>query len=77
MSVEQDQISADGHLQEETTVSETAPAELTAVVDALLENLSSKFTSVSTELFNKMDDMSRRLNALEEALQLADTNSSK
>ncbi|KAI9850065.1 MAG: hypothetical protein M1838_006145 [Thelocarpon superellum] len=65
-------VTADGLLQQETTVSDSAPAELTAVVDELLDSLSSKFSSVSSEIFNKMDDMSRRLDSLEETLQNGD-----
>jgi len=45
-----------------------APAELAAVVDDLLDSLSKKFATVSTEIFEKMDSMSRRLDAMEQAL---------
>ncbi|CAE7020618.1 hypothetical protein CFE70_002891 [Pyrenophora teres f. teres 0-1] len=39
--------------------------ELTAVVDDLLNQLNTKFTTISSELLSKMDDMSRRLDNLE------------
>ncbi|KAF8469213.1 heat shock factor binding protein 1-domain-containing protein [Kalaharituber pfeilii] len=45
-----------------------APAELTAVVDDLLNSLSQKFATVSSEIFEKMDAMSKRLDAIEAAL---------
>jgi len=48
---------------------EDAPAELSAVVDELLNSLSSKFAGVSSEIFAKMDEMSRRLDNLEATLQ--------
>ncbi|KAI1284513.1 heat shock factor binding protein 1-domain-containing protein [Xylaria sp. FL0933] len=43
--------------------------ELTTVVEELLNSLSSKFTTVSSEIFAKMDEMSRRLDNLEAALR--------
>jgi len=43
--------------------------ELTAVVDDLLNQLNTKFTTISSELLNKMDDMSRRLDNLEATIQ--------
>ncbi|KAI8625379.1 heat shock factor-binding protein [Xylariaceae sp. FL1651] len=43
--------------------------ELTAVVEELLNSLSNKFAGVSSEIFAKMDEMSRRLDSLEAALQ--------
>ncbi|KAF2453234.1 heat shock factor-binding protein [Lineolata rhizophorae] len=46
-----------------------APAELTAVVDELLNQLSTKFSSVSSEIMEKMDEMSRRLDNLEATIQ--------
>ncbi|KAK4963602.1 hypothetical protein LTR10_001231 [Elasticomyces elasticus] len=51
------------------TVSETAPSELVAVVDDLLNQLSSKFGNLSSELIGKMDEMSRRLDNLEATIQ--------
>lgn len=44
-------------------------AELTAVVDDLLNQLNIKFTTISSELLSKMDDMSRRLDNLEASIQ--------
>ncbi|KAG9191343.1 hypothetical protein G6011_09431 [Alternaria panax] len=46
--------------------------ELTAVVDDLLNQLNTKFTTVSSELLAKMDDMSRRLDNLEATIQSGD-----
>ncbi|KAJ8132831.1 hypothetical protein O1611_g796 [Lasiodiplodia mahajangana] len=43
--------------------------ELTVVVEELLNSLSNKFTTVSGEIFAKMDEMSRRLDNLEAALR--------
>ncbi|KAI9831327.1 MAG: hypothetical protein M1819_005101 [Sarea resinae] len=48
---------------------EDAPAELSAVVDELLNSLSTKFSSVSKDILEKMDDMSRRLDSLEATIQ--------
>lgn len=50
-------------------VPEDSPAELTAVVDDLLNSLSTKFASVSTEILGKIDAMSTRLDAMEAALK--------
>lgn len=52
-----------------TATDPSAPAELSAVVDELLNTLSNKFAGVSSEIFAKMDDMSRRLDNLEATLQ--------
>ncbi|KAK4503163.1 hypothetical protein PRZ48_006591 [Zasmidium cellare] len=49
--------------------SSTQPSELVAVVDDLLNQLSSKFNNVSAEILTKMDDMSKRLDALETQIQ--------
>ncbi|KAI5807014.1 hypothetical protein EDC01DRAFT_637830 [Geopyxis carbonaria] len=51
-----------------TTSTDNAP-DLTAVVDDLLDSLSSKFASVSSEIFEKIEGMSRRLDAMEQTLQ--------
>ncbi|KAK8041278.1 hypothetical protein PG994_014285 [Apiospora phragmitis] len=59
---------------------ETPSDELTAVVEELLNSLSNKFAGVSSEIFAKMDEMSRRLDNLESALkanQASDSASSK
>ena len=44
-------------------------SELTAVVDDLLDSLSAKFASVSSEIYEKIEAMSRRLDAMEQGLQ--------
>ncbi|KAF8538125.1 hypothetical protein BDD12DRAFT_885986 [Trichophaea hybrida] len=44
-------------------------SELTAVVDDLLDSLQSKFASVSSEIYDKIEAMSRRLDAMEASLQ--------
>ncbi|KAK0773812.1 hypothetical protein LTR02_005004 [Friedmanniomyces endolithicus] len=49
--------------------SDTAPSDLVAVVDDLLNQLSSKFSNLSGELIGKMDEMSRRLDNLEATIQ--------
>ncbi|CBX96506.1 hypothetical protein LEMA_P107710.1 [Plenodomus lingam JN3] len=46
--------------------------ELTAVVDDLLNQLNTKFTTISSELLSKMDDMSRRLDNLEATIQASE-----
>jgi heat shock factor-binding protein 1 len=48
--------------------SENAGADVTAAVEELLNSLSNKFAGVSSEIFAKMDEMSRRLDSLEAAL---------
>ncbi|KJZ74240.1 hypothetical protein HIM_06471 [Hirsutella minnesotensis 3608] len=48
---------------------EAANAEVTAAVEELLNSLSNKFASISSEIFAKMDEMSRRLDNLEAALK--------
>ncbi|KAK1070192.1 hypothetical protein LTR74_004344 [Friedmanniomyces endolithicus] len=53
----------------EETASDTAPSDLVAVVDDLLNQLSSKFSNLSGELIGKMDEMSRRLDNLEATIQ--------
>ncbi|KAI0422187.1 heat shock factor binding protein 1-domain-containing protein [Xylaria grammica] len=57
--------------QEEHTADNTGNSsdELTTVVEELLNSLSNKFTTVSSEIFTKMDEMSRRLDNLEAALR--------
>ncbi|KAI1767433.1 heat shock factor binding protein 1-domain-containing protein [Hypoxylon sp. FL1150] len=52
----------------------TGNDELTTVVEELLESLSTKFDGVSSEIFAKMDEMSRRLDSLEAALRNGDDN---
>ncbi|CCU75071.1 Bgt-2742 [Blumeria graminis f. sp. tritici] len=49
----------------------SAPTDdLSAVVDELLNSLSNKFAGVSSEIFAKMDDISRRLDNLEANLKI-------
>ncbi|KAF1346042.1 heat shock factor binding protein 1-domain-containing protein [Delphinella strobiligena] len=62
------QKEADAGLDSSTT-SETTPSDLAVVVDELLNQLSTKFSNISTELIGKMDDMSRRLDTLEATIQ--------
>ncbi|KAI5853088.1 hypothetical protein DFP73DRAFT_535076 [Morchella snyderi] len=56
-------------LGDTSTLSEDVPGELTAVVDELLDSLSTKFASVSSEIFEKIEAMSKRLDAMEASLQ--------
>ncbi|KAK3378451.1 hypothetical protein B0H63DRAFT_247768 [Podospora didyma] len=51
-----------------TSPSDDARAELTAQLEELLNTLSNKFAGVSSEIFAKMDEMSRRLDNLEAQL---------
>ncbi|KAI1367503.1 heat shock factor binding protein 1-domain-containing protein [Xylaria arbuscula] len=46
--------------------------ELTTVVEELLNSLSNKFNTVSSEMFAKMDEMSRRLDNLEATLRASE-----
>jgi heat shock factor-binding protein 1 len=48
--------------------SEDSTADVNAAVEELLNTLSNKFAGVSSEIFAKMDEMSRRLDSLETAL---------
>ncbi|OQE44917.1 hypothetical protein PENCOP_c002G06684 [Penicillium coprophilum] len=48
-----------------------AQGQLTAAVDDLLNELQSKFDAVSTEMFGKLDDMTKRLDDLEASLTAA------
>jgi heat shock factor-binding protein 1 len=41
-------------------------------VDDLLNQLNTKFTTISSDLLSKMDDMSRRLDNLESQIQAGD-----
>ncbi|EKD19924.1 hypothetical protein LZ554_004580 [Drepanopeziza brunnea f. sp. 'monogermtubi'] len=61
--------SPDNNASSRNSTTDAAPAELSAVVDELLNSLSNKFAGVSSEIFAKMDEMSRRLDNLEAALQ--------
>ncbi|SPN98938.1 uncharacterized protein DNG_01977 [Cephalotrichum gorgonifer] len=53
---------------------EDSRAELNAAVEDLLNSLSNKFAGVSSEIFAKMDEMSRRLDGLEAELRAARDN---
>ncbi|KXX80915.1 Heat shock factor-binding protein 1 [Madurella mycetomatis] len=50
--------------------SDDARAELTVQLEDLLNTLSNKFAGVSSEIFAKMDEMSRRLDNLEAQLMV-------
>ncbi|KAH6626190.1 heat shock factor binding protein 1-domain-containing protein [Chaetomium sp. MPI-SDFR-AT-0129] len=52
----------------QTAAHNDARGELTAQVEDLLGTLSNKFATVSSEIFAKMDEMSRRLDNLEAQL---------
>ncbi|PNS18921.1 hypothetical protein CAC42_6016 [Sphaceloma murrayae] len=58
----------------QTQGGDAAPAELTAVVEDLLNQLTAKFSSVSAEMITKMDDMSKRLDNLEAIIQQSNNN---
>ncbi|KAL2179128.1 heat shock factor binding protein 1 [Thermothelomyces heterothallicus CBS 202.75] len=58
----------DSNATQSVSTSDEARGELTAQVDDLLNTLSNKFASVSSEIFAKMDEMSRRLDNLEAQL---------
>jgi heat shock factor-binding protein 1 len=51
-----------------------ASSELTAAVDDLLETVRSKFSTATSEMLAKMDDMSRRLDNLEAVLRASGGN---
>ncbi|KAI1254303.1 hypothetical protein MGN70_004700 [Eutypa lata] len=55
--------------QETNKETGTGSNELTVVVEDLLNSLSNKFAGVSSEIFAKMDEMSKRLDNLEASLQ--------
>ncbi|KAK4452313.1 heat shock factor-binding protein 1 [Podospora aff. communis PSN243] len=66
---------ADSSTSQANTSSEDARGELTAQLDELLNTLSNKFAGVSSEIFAKMDEMSRRLDNLEAQLAASNKNS--
>ncbi|KEY69766.1 hypothetical protein S7711_03746 [Stachybotrys chartarum IBT 7711] len=53
---------------DQTEPAEDPRADVNAAVEELLNTLSNKFAGVSSEIFAKMDEMSRRLDSLEAAL---------
>ncbi|KZF26580.1 hypothetical protein L228DRAFT_264959 [Xylona heveae TC161] len=71
-SPSQDKVTADGHLESDEIAGD-GPAELAASVDELLNGLEKKFTSVSTEILAKIDEMSKRLDTIEATLQSGDS----
>ncbi|KAK4250255.1 hypothetical protein VTI28DRAFT_4115 [Corynascus sepedonium] len=58
----------DSNATQGAATNDDARGELTAQVDDLLNTLSNKFATVSSEIFAKMDEMSRRLDNLEAQL---------
>ncbi|KAG5925595.1 hypothetical protein E4U42_004144 [Claviceps africana] len=56
-------------LSDKPSAPDSSNADVSAAVEDLLNTLSNKFASVSSEIFAKMDEMSRRLEKLEAALQ--------
>ncbi|CAI0644753.1 hypothetical protein CGCF415_v000414 [Colletotrichum fructicola] len=52
----------------QSAASEDAKGDVNAAVEELLNTISNKFAGVSSEIFAKMDEMSRRLDNLEAAL---------
>ncbi|KAL8951877.1 MAG: hypothetical protein Q9222_002183 [Ikaeria aurantiellina] len=72
--VSEDRISENGHLHAATDVNES-PNEFIKAVDELLDNLSAKFSKVSTEVFAKMDEMAQRLDELEASIKASADNS--
>ncbi|KAK4153141.1 hypothetical protein C8A00DRAFT_34152 [Chaetomidium leptoderma] len=65
----------DSTTNQTANTNDDARGELTAQLEDLLNTLSNKFAGVSSEIFAKMDDMSRRLDSLE--AQLAATKDKK
>jgi heat shock factor-binding protein 1 len=55
--------------QSKSESSDKATEELSVVIDDLLNQLGTKFSTISEELLGKMDEMSRRLDSLEAAIQ--------
>ncbi|KAF1822335.1 uncharacterized protein K489DRAFT_410654 [Dissoconium aciculare CBS 342.82] len=49
-------------------------SELVGLIDDLLNNLSKKFDGVSTEILSKMDEMSKRIEALEASILASNTD---
>ncbi|CCF31816.1 heat shock factor binding protein 1 [Colletotrichum higginsianum] len=52
----------------QSAISEDPKTDVNAAVEELLNTISNKFAGVSSEIFAKMDEMSRRLDNLEAAL---------
>ncbi|KAM0335809.1 hypothetical protein ACHAQA_000859 [Verticillium albo-atrum] len=51
-----------------TNPDDTKAGDVNAAVEELLNTISNKFAGISSEIFAKMDEMSRRLDNLEAAL---------
>ncbi|CAD0099962.1 unnamed protein product [Aureobasidium mustum] len=63
-------INKDHDTTEASNGADTSSSEdLATVVDDLLNQLSTKFTNISSDLLAKMDEMSRRLDNLEASIQ--------
>ncbi|KAG9998695.1 hypothetical protein KCU78_g16300, partial [Aureobasidium melanogenum] len=63
-------INKDHETTEASNTPDTSSSEdLATVVDDLLNQLSTKFTNISSDLLTKMDEMSRRLDNLEASIQ--------
>ncbi|KAK2741086.1 hypothetical protein FQN55_008490 [Onygenales sp. PD_40] len=63
-------------IQQQTIAGDESATQLAQAVDELLDQLQSKFDKVSTEIFGKLDDMTRRLDQLEASLAVsAEVNS--
>ncbi|TLS27884.1 hypothetical protein PpBr36_01595 [Pyricularia pennisetigena] len=58
----------DNNQAKSSTSVEDPRGELTAQLEELLNTLSNKFAGVSSEIFAKMDEMSRRLDNIEAQL---------
>jgi heat shock factor-binding protein 1 len=65
-----------GNTNEATSggAADDARTDLSAAVDDLLNQLSSKFASMSSEIFAKMDEMTRRLDNLEAKMMASEQN---
>nr|KMM71875.1 hypothetical protein CPAG_08176 [Coccidioides posadasii RMSCC 3488] len=55
----------------EASTEDNGSQQLAVAVDDLLDQLQHRFTSVSNEIFGKLDDMARRLDELEASLTIA------
>ncbi|KAI0201264.1 heat shock factor binding protein 1-domain-containing protein [Astrocystis sublimbata] len=55
--------------EEDTVPTGSGSDELSAALEDLLNQLGTKFSSMSSDIFSKMDEMSRRLDTLEAALR--------
>ncbi|KAI9816848.1 MAG: hypothetical protein M1827_001493 [Pycnora praestabilis] len=80
----QNQVTADGGLEQSPTTTTTSPTvpeneanELVDMVDDLLDKMGAKFQAVSADIFTKLDDMSRRLDNLEASIVAGQSEQSK